>query len=55
MKAKHNFYNVALCECDECVRHRKAKEERQRLEYERYAMTTFGPNWKNILSGLGDQ
>lgn len=53
MSIKHIPFNYETCKCDECTRNRERKQIRR--DYEDYARRTLGPNWKNILSGMGDQ
>lgn len=53
MTIKHIPFAYDTCKCDECTRNRERKQIR--CDYEDYARKTLGPNWKNILSGLGDQ
>lgn len=43
------------CPCIECERRRKAQAIERRLRSDASAEKIFGPNWKNILAGMGDQ
>ena len=55
-KLKHIPF-VANCPCSDCSRCRKNKETLAKLEklQEKENEQAYGPNWKNILSGMGDQ
>ena len=55
MTIKHIPFAYDTCKCDECTRSRERKQTQTRCDYEDYAKRTLGPNWKNILSGMGDQ
>lgn len=55
-KTKHVAFAYDTCNCWVCKlgREVKKKEQLQQLQ-DLQKEARFGPNWKNILSGLGDQ
>jgi hypothetical protein len=50
---KHIPFNYTSCPCQECVSYRE-RQELDRLRA-KHLENKLGPNWKNILSGMGDQ
>lgn len=53
MMLEHIPFRYKTCECDECSRIRETKKaEKQREAYFRHR---FGPNYKNVMAGIGDQ
>ena len=50
---KHIRFEYDTCPCRECVGNRqKVIEDKNK---ESMLAEKFGPNWKNIISGMGDQ
>lgn len=48
---------VTDCPCNQCsgYRRRKQLEDENRRLTEQLAEREYGKNWKNIMSGMGDQ
>jgi hypothetical protein len=56
MEIKHQIRSsIETCPCKGCKALLKERERKQQVAYEEHARENFGPNWKNILSGMGDQ
>lgn len=50
---KHIPFQYDKCSCRDCIKGRERKKPT--TEKEQIAEFKLGPNWKNIISGRGDQ
>lgn len=55
-EVKHTLFAYDTCLCGDCVRIREQRQHKEADRYREQVMEAkYGRNWKNILSGMGDQ